>query len=217
MKILTISTPNYKALMNRMLIGLIYHSTKEPIDITIDQSITNEEGVFGTKNFNLICKYKAQQIYLQMSKMRRNDILFYIDGDIQLFEDVKWFENMFMGHNIDMVAQNDNGGICAGFFLAKVTPLMLALWHEVAKETSEAENDQIVLNRVITKYIPQLKVSLLPTNMVAHYGAISNGDLWNGQEFKLPEGCKAFHANFTIGMENKIKLLDYVVKQKYAN
>jgi hypothetical protein len=66
------------------------------------------------------------------------------------------------------------------------------------------------------KKIPNLKVGILP-NTYFTYGLLGRNN-WSGEEFTIPniENLKMFHANWTQGVENKMKLMKEVIKQKYV-
>lgn len=207
MKILTVTTPQY-AELTAML-----HSTVVPAKLLIAGGKDNGSPDFGTESFNLTCKFKAQTIVDLMKLMRKNEVLFYVDSDVVLFEKPEYFKAILNETKYDLLAQQDVGsGFCMGFFVVRVTPKTIALFEEVARQTTKEENDQNVFNRIYGQHWG-IRAAYFNNEEVFNYGMVEGGALWNGQEFELPKEIKAFHANFTIGLANKKKLLNYVLKK----
>ncbi len=104
---------------------------------------------------------------------------------------------------------------CAGFFVMRSNAACLGLLDRCIAEVqcdlqNDAHDEQMILNR------------LLPSSGV-RYGKLSRlfanpctltGGKWNGQELEVPPETIAFHANWTVGVENKIKLIDMVLAQR---
>ena len=98
-----------------------------------------------------------------------------------------------------------------GFFVVKVNDKTKQVIREtIAGMVDNTRNYQEVFN-VVAK---GLKTAFFDVNDVWNYGVV--GDLWNGQDFDLPKDIKAFHANYTVGIDNKVKLLNLAI-QKYEN
>ena len=114
---------------------------------------------------------------------------------------------------------------CMGFFICKpskrVRDLFIKVYDNIDKFNG---NDQVSLNNIISNYqnnqpgvgFEDLKYKLL-SNRFFTYGLTSPNQPWSGEDFNLPDDLVTFHANWTIGVENKIKLIDYVLGKNNLN
>jgi hypothetical protein len=192
---------------------------KEVADITrpyvkgnvIDKGLPDDDSPshWGTPTFNSISRITAGYCLDAMNSMQDGEILLYCDSDVLLLEDTQWFADQ-IGDN-DFVIQSDKGTYCMGFFVVKVSDKT----KKVIRDTIEAMKDnsknyQEVFN-VVAK---DLKIELFKESDVWNYGVI--GNMWTGQDFEIPKGLKAFHANYTVGIPNKVILLNRVIKE-YEN
>jgi len=143
--------------------------------------------------------------------------LVYSDCDIQFFSDL-----VFEIGNNDILFQEDGHpeNLCAGFFICKQNNYVLEFFKEVKKILIENLNgkihDQTVINHLFNSGYDKIKKNTLPPNKYWTIGGKIRG-IWNGENnFNITEDIIMHHANFTIGIENKIKLLN-LVKKKYEN
>ena len=80
-------------------------------------------------------------------------------------------------------------------------------------------NDQHIMGDFIKNCPCGVRVGLIGSIAVANFPACveSHEALWSpGAEFDIPENCLAFHANWTVGVDNKLALLEYVNKKSHA-
>ena len=111
-------------------------------------------------------------------------------------------------HTFDLVGINDiYGPICGDFSAFIVTEKILKLYEWVLENDVRYINEQWTFNAGIK--IIEIKAKILP-NSFWTYG-IQKGSPWeDGDEVYPPQNIALHHANFTIGAENKMKLLDAV-------
>lgn len=209
--VFTISTPNTK---NFSMCSDIVNECKTKCNIdmachVIDHSQSN----FGTSGFYEVMLFKVDTIIKELEKPNVKTII-YFDSDIALLKDA--VQNMLseLNDNYDILLQRDNTDFCAGMFIAKNTNPVYRLFKtiRIAMDTDRSKYepyaaDQTALNDVISS-IHGLRYGFLSDKFTT-YGNMSDC-LWDGQEFSLPDSTVAFHANFTIGSNNKSKLLKYV-------
>jgi hypothetical protein len=137
--------------------------------------------------------------------------LVYADCDIQFFGDLD-FE---MG-NDDIIFQNDffPNNHCAGFFIAKQNQKVLDFFKTVKdrfiKSMDGKIHDQIIINYLFLEGYDKIKKSMLPSDKYWTVAFSTKGEPWNGQEIKIPDGLIVHHANFTVGIKNKLSLLEEV-------
>ena len=123
--------------------------------------------------------------------------------------------------SFDILFQNDgpHRPFCAGLFVMKInegTLRFLDTWISKSEfkltgpnEFGYDEDDQDVLNGGIiqTSKLSYGKLSLRFTNP-CHLMGNHNLPLWDGRKLDFPSEILVFHANWTEGIENKIKLMD---------
>jgi hypothetical protein len=137
--------------------------------------------------------------------------LVYADCDIQFFGDLD-FE---MG-NDDIIFQNDffPNNHCAGFFIAKQNLKVLDFFKTVKdrfiKSMDGKIHDQIIINYLFLEGYDKIKKSMLPSDKYWTVAFSTKGEPWNGQEIKIPDELIVHHANFTVGIKNKLSLLEEV-------
>jgi len=144
------------------------------------------------------------------------NIFIHADIDIQFFGPTKEIICSFM-HNRDMAIQRNrpNGALCAGFFACRANKKTLALWQAIrtAMIRNKTINDQVWLEYFLQKNNKfNISWTLLP---IIFYGAgsITNCEWKPGEYLPIPKGILLHHANFTVGVDNKIAQLAYVKKR----
>lgn len=102
------------------------------------------------------------------------------------------------------------GGIGAGFMLFARRDVAVGVLDLIKSRLPEADSEQPALNQVIGRS----NAILLPSSIVWTYGLHGSG-LWEpGITPRSPRGIAAHHANWTIGLENKMMLLRAVVAEQ---
>lgn len=164
---------------------------------------------FGSAEFNLMSKVQEVNFTEEIKKCKMGDIIMQCDSDVLLNAPITWFEEQLGGN--DMIAQYDHGsGACFGFFVMRVSPKMIEVFEEVDRNTTAEINNQVAFNRTPERF--GIKLAYFDTKDVWNYGCLGRG-VWNGEEFQFPDNLKAFHANWTVGNENKVKLLKMALKK----
>lgn len=168
----------------------------------------------GDFNSNGFKESMADKVHILKRAIHENPTIpfVYSDCDVQFFKNPFSDLMKYVRDDIDMVAQNDIGGICAGFFMANPTEKFKEFLDVVDTHNHEYSNDQLCMNT----YRDMIRLTLLPKHK---YFTIGNYyGLWNGESINLNnEIFKTemilHHANFTIGVENKILMFDMIAKQ----
>ena len=76
-------------------------------------------------------------------------------------------------------------------------------------------DDQAVINNLLNNNLElDLKFGLLPSNKYWTVGFSTGGIVWTGQDIVFPDEIIVHHANFTIGVNNKIELMNKVREKK---
>ena len=173
--------------------------------------------IWNTEMFVSICVEKAVCILEMAEQLDDGEVFIYCDGDVKLFGLTPEMVLRDLG-DADIAAHADRSGppgdlICVGFFIIKCSPLIrefLFKWVSLTKERKL--NDQFVFNS-ISHEMATLKI--LPREK---YWNLGQAGLYYGgdrSELRLisdsaPSGIVMFHANFAIGPQDKIDLLEAI-------
>jgi len=187
-----------------------------------------------SKNYKLICEvipqvcssgefasdgfdramYRKVQIIIDNIDINDKNILVFSDCDIQFFSNLEFDIN-----NFDILFQKDfyENARCAGFFIAKqnkkVLDFFISVKSYLEKNMNGKIDDQYVINHLISNNEADINHSYLPSNKYWTVGNETLGKVWNGEDIKIPTDIIMHHANFTIGIDNKLKLLEIVKKE----
>lgn len=153
-------------------------------------------------------KRKVECILNALQETPENEWFVYTDCDILLFQG--WMNVLNSNNsNFDIIIQNDFISLCAGFFFCKSNNKTKQLWQDVYNSVERFGEDQTALNFFL-KQSKTLKIAILPESYFT-YGLL-NKSVWQGTEtFEIPSNIKMFHANWTEGTNNKIKLMKLVI------
>lgn len=146
----------------------------------------------------------------------------YVDADVALmrgFHD--WCEVVFEELPGSAVAFSDDViQWCAGVMLFRTTPLVQAWWRLLA-DLSPIWNlpDQDIIHQLRQQAtqtggtLPILP-RVLPPDRVCNWATVNAPAIpapWDGEPFTVPPSCVAWHANWTVGVDRKQRMLDRVV------
>ena len=206
--LLTFYTDSHTALLNDFLLK---SSVGEYNVIPIKGEQVCKTGAFNTPGWAKTSYDKLVAIRDYVAGNLNNEYFIYSDTDVIFLSGSKdILKKELRGY--DALFQKDDSMFCAGFFAMKKNSACLEF---LDKSISELRNrlpdftDQDIINEIIKKE-RNLKYGFL-SKKFANFSTISKSNkLWNGQTFKIPKDITAFHANWTIGIDNKIKLLEYV-------
>ena len=150
------------------------------------------------------------QVIVAAIKENWGKVFVYSDVDVQFFRPISESVAEAM-RNDDLSFQIDAPGpcLCAGFFFCRGNETTLALWERISDGVCRAgEDDQAMLRKLVWQ-IPGLRWTCLPPVFCG--GGTFTGRQWlPGREQALPEGLLMHHANFTIGVGNKVLLSESV-------
>lgn len=213
MKLYTFYTPSHKEIYENYFVESFNNYLYK--DFTLD----TELGVQKTKNGDFsdpeLGSSMDDKIVLLKRAIEENyeKWFIYADCDIQFFgniiDDINNYINLGVSENIDMFCQEDCNSICAGFLLIKSSKKMYDFIDLISKERHKFNNDQLAMNH----YSNYIRYSFLPRNMYYTVGNYNGGRVWNpGEMIYLPNKILLHHANFTIGVRNKILMMDEIKK-----
>jgi len=134
-------------------------------------------------------------------------VFIFADPDIQFFRE-SWEGIAAALEGRDIVFQKDSprGIACTGFFACRGNEKVLRFW---LKARALHPDDQIAANRLLRRRDCDVRWGFLPDTFMS--GGTLTGKLWApGMALPLPEGMVLHHANWTIGLPNKLAQLRYV-------
>jgi hypothetical protein len=170
------------------------------------------EAAYLADGWQLTMHRKVEYILEALEETPEGEWFVHSDCDIALFDGWTDIHSKYE-EVLDMMIQDDYSMLCAGFFFCKSNGRTKALWTNVLNNLHRFDHDQTAMNAFI-KHDPTLKVGTLPPSYFT-YGYFGQ-KVWNGEEFEIPEleNLKMFHANWTSGVPNKLKLMKKVIKDK---
>ena len=179
------------------------NATLPKIDIIINAIKENWGGIFIHSDVDIQFFGKTKEILL--NEIRNKDIVFQKDAPLS-------FKS----------GAYKNGIYCSGFLIARANEKTLELYQNAKRIFLNKDkykfNDQEAVNYQIQKSKKKLRVGFLPSCFYGP-GSIYAGDWkWEpGMHFKIPKDIVMHHANWTVGIENKIKQLEYVKNVVFKN
>jgi hypothetical protein len=146
---------------------------------------------------------KKVDVFIKAVKENMNDVFIFSDVDIQFFGPIKEVLLEELG-DADIAIQNDySGGLCSGFFICRGNERTLKMFQNMKDNHNSYLEDQHALNM----NLQFCNVKVLSTRFWT-FGCF--GGQWKGQNFDTPDNLLMHHANWTEGIDNKIKLLNIV-------
>jgi len=216
-KLYSYCTPSHEILKNNWFLP----SIKDNYELVIKEFKQEcPSGEFLKNGWEKTIDQKIEMI-IGAIKENWNDVFIFSDVDVQFFGKT---ERTLLNElaEKDILFQKNCGNlqeiepICTGFFILKANNRTLKLFQEV--KNLRASNPEFVgcqsaINYLVKKQ-PGLLCGFLPESFWSP--GITHGQnnwLWGpGKELKVPKNILLHHANWTKGIENKIKQLEYVKK-----
>lgn len=177
----------------------------------------SKRGGFGDKGFEETMFEKIKHIISNID-VDSDEPMVFADCDIQFLKGFSEDILTELGDN-DISFQNDVVCVCAGFFITKQNDKTKSFFENVLSimnqnlingELKKGISDQVIINHLINNRYP-LKFGILSKNKYFTVAASNLGPKqWNGEEFQVPKDILVHHANWTVGIDRKFQLLEYV-------
>lgn len=179
------------------------------------RKIKGNPGKFGEKAFNEM-GVKAMTEVLEIIKQHIGRFVIVTGCDFRFYEDFygELKQEVFCK---DLVGIFDvYGPLCGDFMAYKVTPKIIALYEWMIKYDRMFPNQQFTFNAGIRSqgiHAGQLSHDFWTVGM-----ELPKSTIWNpGTAVNPPPAIKLHHGNFAVGADNKLALLDLVMKKVYEN
>jgi hypothetical protein len=145
-----------------------------------------------------------------LTALNETEEFIFADCDIQFFRP---FVHQVQSEltNYDIVCQEDRGSLCAGFFGCKSNNKTVELFTSIKNKFREMVNDQVALNN-LKDTVRHKTLNKDQFYTIGNFFENSNGTfVWdNKTNITPPDNILLHHANYVIGVENKIKLLEMI-------
>ena len=197
-KLYTLYTETHKSLFD----DYMFKSFKEKgldsnfdLDITVGEQFS-QTGNYASSGFEKTGLDKLK-LFKRASEENENEIFCFSDVDI-IFIGNFYKDAIEMPENIDILAQDENeDNMCTGFFFARGSKKLTDFFDFCIKQCeAEGVHDQHWVNT----HKDMINYALLPKSRYCTIGH-RNG---------IPESTLMFHANFIVGVGEKIKMLNNV-------
>ncbi|MDR3647100.1 MAG: putative nucleotide-diphospho-sugar transferase [Candidatus Babeliales bacterium] len=212
-KMYALYTPSHKILVDKYFLPSIKDNFNLIIDTFKQQCPT---GQFNSEGWNTTMLDKVDVI-INAIKSNKNKIFIFSDVDIIFIRPVEKELKKLM-KTYEFVIQKSSEKLpncCTGFFAMIGNEKNLKLWIDIKKFM--LKNPKLSEEDVLNFFIKQgrlnnIKWSQLPKEY--NTGGMFTGSRWvPGIELQLPENILLHHANWTVGIDNKIAQLEYVLKK----
>ena len=213
MKLLTFYTDSHIEIFKNYFLSSYEEHLKndfELIECKYDQICA--DGSYGSDGFNHTMIGKIEHIVKNINPGESLPLVFS-DCDVQFFKNIK--EDILSEiENFDIKFQDDVVCVCAGFFICKQNEKTLSFFEDVLKSLKDLVNlnydDQQIINNFLRTNRHPLNHGLLPKEKYFTVASSNQAKQWNGETFTIPKEIISHHANWTVGVHNKMKLLEYV-------
>lgn len=213
MKLYTFYTETHKSLYEDFFIpSWERHGLSNNFDLkTLNGHQFSETGNFNSQG-TIDTWDERLGMFLDVIEENWGSFFIYSDCDVQFFGN--FYDDIIsrIDENTDMLAQSDMGTICAGFMVVQANKIMKKFFEKIRKELKNFSNDQMCINH----YKMQMRSKLLPESKYFTIANSNGGRVWTPDQTNLiiPNDILVHHGNYTIGIENKTKLMEFVKKQK---
>lgn len=150
--------------------------------------------------------------WIESIKNNLGKIIVCSDVDVQLFEGSKKFLLQKI-KNYDILFQKNNEtgfDVCSGFFICKCSEEIISFMELVLlhlKNKKSGSGEQVEINKILCNY-SAIKIK---------WNYLDRDKIWNPggkykflEDLKIPKKLLLHHANWCVGVEEKIKQLDFV-------
>jgi MoaA/NifB/PqqE/SkfB family radical SAM enzyme len=203
MKLIASFSPSHERLKDDWFLRTL----KDDYEICLHRCDVRGHGKYLQDDWTRAVLIKSDRI-IEAIQDNWNDTFVYSDVDVMFFAPTKTAILASLADK-DIVCQLDDpsGNLCTGFFGIRANEATLRLWHHVRQSVERDGRDQLAFNRMVRQQ-GDLRPGYLPLSFFGR-GTFAGRRGLGRERFYIPPNAAMFHANWTIGIENKIVLLSH--------
>lgn len=201
-KLLTIYSDSHKKMFNDFFLSSFNkYLSNDYILLSKEIPQVCMTGKYNSSGFFEAMLKKIQWI-IENFEINDNEEMVFADCDIQFFQSLKY------SLNSDFLFQWDFNNYCAGFMIFKQSKKVLNFFKNIEKLVSlNLFNDQYAIN-ILLNVSYDISKEKLPIDTYWSIGNFNKGRVWDKEEFLCNKKIIMHHANFTVGVNNKILMLE---------
>lgn len=208
MKLYSTFSPSHKILYEQFFLKTVPKNfdlciTEEPNQIC-------KSGIYYSQGWTYATKKKID-LFVKACEENIGQPFFYCDVDVQFFDpDLK---NVLLDQleDYDIACQDDILNYNSGVFICNANECTLNMFKQMQIHYNYIDDDQKTLN----KYIHMCKAKKLCQRFYTiGFRYAGTYDSWTKFDFSVPKDMVMHHANWVMGIENKITILNDV-RSKY--
>jgi MoaA/NifB/PqqE/SkfB family radical SAM enzyme len=201
MKLIAIFSPSHQSLKDEWFLRTL----KDDYEVCVYPCDVGGHGKYMQDDWRRVVLFKSARI-IKAIEENWNDSFVYSDVDVIFFAPTKATILKSLADK-DIVCQLDDpsGNLCTGFFGVRANEATLQLWQHVQQSVEREGRDQLAFNRLVREQ-RDLRAGYLPRSFFGT-GTFSGRHVHGAERFYIPRNAAMFHANWTIGVDNKIRLL----------
>ena len=223
-KLLTFYSDSHKELYETFFLDSYNKYLKDSFELNAKHiNQLSPTGDYGSAGFADTMLEKINHI-LDNIDLSDDNVLVFADCDIQFFTDFSDKIKEQLGE-FNIKFQTDVSCVCAGFFICRQNETVLNFFTDVKNELDKVRVNKVDDQQVINQFLNSgkynaYKIGTLPKD---EYFTVASSDhgarRWNGETFDVPKNIVAHHGNWTVGLDNKFKLMNFVKNEvtKHVN
>lgn len=211
MKLITYASPSHREMCERFVIANGERAGFKSCEMFTAEQLC-ESGKYNSPGF-------AEQMWLKLrclAEIPISERICYVDADCLLMPGLHdWCENWLSDRDrLTIGFGNDVAELCMGTIVFEQSAETIQWWrflYQLAWMTKL--HDQAALHglRENSKQVP-VNLDVLPNDVFANWATHGEHSqkTWKGEELIVPDGVLCWHANFCVGIEDKIRMLEIV-------
>lgn len=225
MKLLTFYSDSHKQLYEDFFLKSFNKYLKDSFTLNAKHiKQLSKSGAYETAGFAETMIDKINHV-IDNIDIEDSEPMVFADCDIQFFSDFSADAINELG-DVDIKFQDDLIAICAGFFVCKQTIGVLNFFKNIKRILVDniipSDDGQVVLKPGVDDQTVLNKILQSNTNIGIKWGLLTRSKYftvassvcgprqWVGQDFTPPKDILIHHGNWTVGLENKFKLMNLV-------
>ena len=209
MKLITFFSKSHACLYKKFMNTFPYD---EDVDLIVRYMPQECDGNYDTWNENWMKTMyrKVQYIIDYLDELKNGELLIHADIDIVFYKSfAKDLRKLMSDSEDDIMFQNDGNTLCMGFFVVRKSDEIVRLFNTVYERMKDYEHDQDAMNKILPT--SNIQYGKLPERYFS-YGPLNGLKRWTPEcEYvNVPHDIVMHHANWTVGVDNKLKLIEQV-------